>query len=91
MKLQQMRVMNRTKSTRYDKSESDRVEPGAEASDVLFVDYIKFLIFSFMLLVPAYAIVKSVISNNWLMVIIDLLLVPVGFVHGLLLIFGIVD
>jgi len=91
MKLQQMRVMNRTESTRYDKSESDRVAPEAEISDVLFVDYIKFVIFSFLLLVPAYAIVKSVISNNWLMVIIDLLLVPVGFVHGLLLIFGIVD
>ncbi len=54
-------------------------------------DYLKFILFSFLLVVPAYAIVKSFISQNWLMLVIDILLVPVGFVHGILLLAGIVE
>lgn len=52
------------------------------------LDGCKFLIFCLMLLVPIYAITISVIKHDWLMVAVDALLVPVGFVHGLLLMFG---
>lgn len=55
------------------------------------VDYLKFMFFCTLLIVPLYAITDSVINHNWIMVIIDALLVPVGFVHGLLLLFGLVD
>ena len=55
------------------------------------VNFSKFTFFSILLIVPIYAITDSVINQNWIMAIIDILLVPVGFVHGLLLLFGIVD
>jgi hypothetical protein len=43
-----------------------------------------------LLAVPLYAITISIMKNDWIMVIIDALIVPIGFVHGLLLIFGFV-
>ena len=60
-------------------------------SDEAFNNYFKFLFFCILLIVPVYAITNSVINQNWIMVIIDVLLVPVGFVHGLLLLLGIVN
>lgn len=54
-------------------------------------DYIRFVVFVIMLLVPVYAIAKSAINHDWIMMIIDALFVPVGFVHGLLLLSGIID
>mgnify|MGYP000110518887 CR=1 FL=1 len=53
-------------------------------------DYIKFAFYCMLLAVPLYAITISIMKNDWLMVIIDALIVPIGFVHGLLLIFGFV-
>ena len=52
------------------------------------IDYISFVVLCFLLFVPAYAIAKSAIKRDWIMVAIDALLVPVGFVHGLLMLFG---
>ena len=43
-----------------------------------------------LLIVPVYAIVMSAIKQDWLMMIIDTLLIPVGFIHGLLMLFGVV-
>jgi len=54
-------------------------------------DVAQFMFLSMLLIIPIYAIVDSVINRNWIMVIIDALLVPVGFVHGVLLLFGVVD
>ena len=54
-------------------------------------DYIKFAFYCLILAVPLYAITISIMKNYWIMVIIDALIVPFGFVHGLLLIFGFVD
>ncbi len=54
-------------------------------------DYFKFVLFCVLLIVPLYAIVKSAIKHDWMMMIIDALLVPVGFVHGLLMLFGFVN
>ena len=54
------------------------------------IDYIKFVVYCLLLVVPIYAIVISVLHHNWVMVAIDVLIVPLGFVHGLLLLFGIV-
>lgn len=54
-------------------------------------DYFKFMFFCTLLIIPVYAIAESVINQNWIMVIIDVLLVPVAFVHGLLMLFGIID
>jgi hypothetical protein len=51
-------------------------------------DYFRFAFYCILLAVPIYAITISIIRNNWIMVIIDALIVPVGFVHGLLLLFG---
>jgi hypothetical protein len=55
------------------------------------VDVVQFMFLSMLLIIPIYAIVDSAINRNWIMVIIDALLVPVGFVHGVLLLFGVVD
>ena len=54
-------------------------------------DYFKFIIYCVLLAVPLYAITKSILKQDWLMVAIDALIVPVGFVHGLLLLFGYVN
>ncbi len=54
-------------------------------------DYFRFAIYCILLAVPLYAITVSIMRNNWIMVIIDALIVPVGFVHGLLLLFGYVS
>lgn len=54
-------------------------------------DYFKFALYSMLLLVPLYAITKSILKQDWVMVIIDALIVPVGFVHGLLILFGFID
>ena len=54
-------------------------------------DYFKFAIYCALLAVPLYAITKSILKHDWVMVIIDALIVPVGFVHGLLLLFGYVS
>ncbi len=54
-------------------------------------DYFKFSIYCMLLAVPLYAITKSILKHDWIMVIIDALIVPVGFVHGLLLLFGYVS
>ena len=56
----------------------------------IVIDYLKFTVYCLLLIIPAYAIIKSAIDHNWLMMIIDILLIPVGFVHGLLLLLGIV-
>lgn len=58
---------------------------------IVLLDYIKFAVFCVLLIVPVYAIARSAINQDWIMVIIDVLLVPVGFVHGLLLLFGFVS
>ena len=55
------------------------------------VDVVQFMFLSVLLIIPIYAIIDSVINRNWIMVIIDALLVPVGFIHGVLLLFGVVD
>jgi hypothetical protein len=54
-------------------------------------DYFKFAFYCMLLAVPLYAITMSVIDHNWVMVIIDALIVPVGFVHGILLLFGFIN
>ncbi len=54
-------------------------------------DYFKFVIYCLLLAVPLYAITISVLKHDWVMVVIDALIVPVGFVHGLLLLFGYVS
>ena len=54
-------------------------------------DVVQFMFLSMLLIIPIYAIVDSVINRNWIMVIIDALLVPVGFIHGVLLLLGVVD
>lgn len=51
-------------------------------------DYFRFAFYCILLAVPLYAITICIIRHNWIMVIIDALIVPVGFVHGLLLLFG---
>lgn len=44
-----------------------------------------------LLAVPLYAITVSIMRRDWIMVLVDALIVPVGFVHGLLLLLGFVN
>ena len=53
-------------------------------------DYFRFTFYCMLLALPIYAITVSVINRDWIMVIVDALIVPVGFVHGILLLFGFV-
>lgn len=53
-------------------------------------NYMLLSVYLVLLLIPIYAIVKSAMNQNWIMMIIDVVLVPVGFVHGLLMLFGVV-
>jgi len=57
---------------------------------IVFVDYIKFVFLSFFLIVPIYAIAKSAMKHDWIMMMVDALLIPVGFLHGLLMFFDFV-
>ena len=52
--------------------------------------YFLLSIYLALLIVPVYAIVMSAIKHDWLMMVIDTLLIPVGFIHGLLMLFGVV-
>ena len=52
------------------------------------IDIFKFCGYVFLLLIPVYAIVSSIMDQFWLMVIVDILLIPVAFVHGLILLAG---
>ena len=83
-------------------SEQDADEPtrwqDEYADDIAFFSRLKasmggyFLlsIYLALLIVPVYAIVMSAIKRDWLMMVIDTLLIPVGFIHGILMLFGIV-
>jgi hypothetical protein len=53
--------------------------------------YLVFVFYCTLLMVPLYAITMSVIKHDWIMVIIDALIVPIGFVHGILLLTGLLS
>ncbi len=57
----------------------------------LLQDYFKFAIYCMLLLIPLYAITISILKHDWMMAVIDALIVPVGFIHGLLLLLGFVN
>ena len=52
--------------------------------------YFLLSIYLALLIIPLYAIVMSAIRQDWLMMIVDILLIPVGFIHGILMLFGVV-
>lgn len=60
-------------------------------SKICCSDYLKFAFYCAMLIVPLYAIIASILKHDWIMVIIDALLIPVGFIHGLLLLTGLIS
>jgi len=70
---------------------ADKLVNNLSVDKVSLLDYLKFLFFCTLLLVPVYAIIKSAMRSDWLMMVIDVLLVPVGFVHGLLMLTGVVS
>ena len=51
--------------------------------------YLLLSVYLALLIIPVYAIVNSAIRRDWLMMIIDTLLIPVGFIHGILMLLGI--
>jgi len=57
----------------------------------VFSEYPKFVFYCMLLIVPLYAIAKSIMNHDWFMMAVDILLLPVGFVHGILLLFGVVS
>ena len=65
--------------------EKDKVSLGISVRD-----YARFVFYCLLLIIPAYAIIKSAIAHDWIMIILDLLIIPVGFVHGLFMILGLV-
>jgi len=54
-------------------------------SDLTLKDHLAFVFYCTLLCVPAYAIVSSAIKQDWLMLVVDLIFIPVAFVHGLLI------
>ena len=75
-----------------DLAKKNRVKVAARGSvKNSWRDYLRFAVYCMLLAVPLYAITKSILKHDWIMVIIDALIVPVGFVHGLLLLFGYVS
>ena len=86
-------LLNRRKTDRATEMSSTLVDRDTEIFDSDYkktglFDILKLLVFCLLLAVPVYAIALSAIRHDWTMMIIDALLVPVGFVHGLLLLFG---
>jgi len=65
---------------------TDKWQPGHTI--VPLKDYIKFAFYCMLLAVPLYAITVSILRQDWIMVFVDALLVPVGFIHGILLLLG---
>lgn len=57
----------------------------------VFSEYPKFVFYCMLLIVPLYAITKSILNRDWFMMAVDTLLLPIGFVHGILLLFGFVS
>ena len=89
--LRYKKIKNRSDATGSHPCDLSKSPSSAAYKLFLAVDYLKFMFFCTLLIIPLYAITNSVMNQNWVMVIIDALLVPVGFVHGLLLLFGLVD
>jgi len=54
-------------------------------------DHLAFVFYCALLCIPAYAIISSAIKQDWLMMVVDLLFVPVGLVHGVLLLFSLLQ
>ena len=59
-----------------------------ESSYSILYEYPTFVFYCMLLIVPLYAIAKSAINQNWFMMVVDILLLPVGFVHGIFMLFG---
>ena len=78
---------NENKSGVTGKNSYDLLRNGASPDSELFsvVNYFKFVFFSVLLIIPVFAIVNSRINRTVVMLIIYVLLVPVGFVHGVLM------
>jgi len=93
----EMKWLHHNRSTEHGLPETQLVNAdsgknvGSDTNNVVLLDYFKFVLFSILLVVPVYAMVKSILSQNWLMLVIDVLLVPVGFIHGVLLLLGLVS
>jgi len=82
-------MRRRRKSDRaYDADMSISREQNKVSLDISVRDYSRFVFYCLLLIIPAYAITKSAIAHDWIMMILDLLLIPIGFVHGLLLLLG---
>lgn len=84
---------NENESGAIGKNSYDLLRNGPSPDSELFsvVNYFKFFFFSVLLIVPVFAVVNSAINQNWVMLIIDVLFVPVGFVHGILMLLGMLD
>ena len=82
-------MRRRRKSDRaYDVDMSISREKDKVSLGIPVRDYARFVFYSLLLIIPVYAIIKSAIAHDWIMMILDLLLIPIGFVHGLFLLFG---
>jgi hypothetical protein len=82
-------VRRRRKSNRiYDVDMSTIREKEKVSLVIPTRDYVRFVFYCVLLIIPAYAITKSAVEHNWIMMILDLLLIPIGFVHGLFMLFG---
>jgi hypothetical protein len=82
--------MQRRATEKYHKPDArSSVVRGLGTTRSTVSDYFKFTVFCLLLVVPVYAIVHSAIYGNWIIMVIDALLVPIGFIHGVLLIFGV--
>jgi len=78
-----------TKQTRWQDEYADDIALFSRLKESLG-GFFLLSVYLALLIVPVYAIVMSAIKRDWLMMVIDTLLIPVGFIHGILMLFGVV-
>ena len=74
-----------------DGSKTYLLKVSSYLSKQCFKNYLIFVFYCTLLAVPIYAITMSVLKHDWIMVIIDALIVPIGFVHGILMLTGLIS
>lgn len=84
-----MRRRRKTEFVPVMSNSDSAVTPRIVPPKLALFDYFRFIFYCMLLIVPVYAIAMSAIKHDWLMMVIDALLIPVGFVHGILLMLGI--
>lgn len=83
-----MRQRRKSDLMNYGVNNTSQRDNRKELAYSILSEYPTFVFYCMLLIVPLYAITKSAINQNWFMMVVDILLLPVGFVHGIFMLFG---